>query len=68
MCASDARLLRNKIGETWKFLYENTIHLLAVSESWLGKPVTDSSVIIPGLQAALRKPEMKGEAGVSVCL
>ena len=70
MCAFNARSLRNKIEKTWKFLSENTIHLLAVSESWFGKSVPDSSVTIPGFQAPFfAKTEMKGEAEcVCMCL
>ena len=66
MCAFNARSLRNKIEETWKFLSENTIHLLAVSESWFGKSVPDSSVTIPGFQAPFRKD--RNERGGGVCL
>ena len=66
MFAFNARSLRNKIEETWKFRSENTIDLLAVSESWFGKSVPDSSVTIPGFQAPFRKD--RNERGGRVCL
>ena len=64
MWAFNARTLRNKIQDTWKFPSENTVHLLAVSKSWLGESVPDSSVTIPGFHGPFLNDENERGCGV----
>ena len=62
----NARSLRNKIDEIHNFVMSHCIHVLAISESWLGPSIPDSQIERPGFQTPFRRD--RNENGGGVCL
>ena len=68
VCAFNARSVKNKIDELRIFVKSHKIHVLAITESWLGEIVTDSQLTIPGFQVPFRKNRDGKGGGVCVFL
>ncbi len=66
ICSFNARSLRNKMSEVSQLVFDNSIHLLAVSESWLGPTISDNLISLNGFQAPYRKD--RNEQGGGVCV
>ena len=62
----NARSLRNKMAQILHFLRANSIHVMAFTESWLGKSIGNNSIELPGFQAPFRRD--RHENGGGVCL
>ena len=66
ICTFNARSLRNKTAELSYFVNKHNIHILAISETWLGPSISDSLITIPGFQAPFRND--RNAMGGGVCL
>ena len=66
ICTFNARSLRNKTAELSFFVNKHNIHILAISETWLGPSISDSLITIPGFQAPFRND--RNAMGGGVCL
>ena len=62
----NARFLRNKISEISQFLNDHSVHILAVSETWLGPKVTNNLILIKGVQPPYRYDRNEFEGGVCI--
>ena len=51
----NARSIRNKVDEVSYFAINSSIHILAITESWLGATVNDTSVKLTGFQTPFRR-------------
>ena len=61
----NARSIRNKIHEINNFAESSSIHILAVTESWLGPSIPDARVELPNFQAPFRRDRNENGGGVS---
>ena len=64
----NARSIRNKIHEINNFTESSSIHILAVTESWLGPSIPDARVELPNFQAPFRRDRNENGGGVSIYL
>ena len=64
----NARSIRNKIHEIHNFTESSSIHILAVTESWLGPSIPDARVELPNFQAPFRRDRNENGGGVSIYL
>ena len=64
----NARSIRNKIHEINNFTESSSIHILAVTESWLGPSIPDTRVELPNFQAPFRRDRNENGGGVSIYL
>ena len=62
----NARSLRHKTAEISYFVKTHKIHVLAVSETWLGPSIPDSMIALPGFQAPFRND--RNAMGGGVCI
>ena len=46
------------------FLRGNSIHVMAITESWLGKSIDNNSIELPGVQVPFRRDRHKNGGGV----
>ena len=46
------------------FLRANSIHVMAITESWLGKSIGNNSIELPGFQAPFRRDRHENGGGV----
>ena len=58
--------MRHKIHEIADYLQSTEVHMLAVSETWLGPSIPDSTITIPCFQTPFRQD--RNENGGGVCL
>ena len=66
ICLFNSRSLRNKIAEISSFVSTHQVQIMAVSETWLGPTIPDTSISLPNFQAPFRKD--RNEFGGGVCI
>ena len=62
----NARSIRNKLDELNYFTKSSSIHILALTETWLGPSITDDRIELIGFQTPFRRD--RNESGGGVCV
>ena len=69
ICTFNSRSLSNKITETSYFIKKNgmRIHIMAITETWLHKHISDALINITGFQPIFRRDRPLSRQGGGVC-
>ena len=64
----NARSIRNKIDELNHFTASSSIHILAITESWLGPSIPDARIGLQNFQTPFRRDRNENGGGVCIYL
>ena len=66
ICHFNARSIRNKMNEISYFTKQNNIHIITISETWLGPEFSDNYFNLPNFQTVFRQDRNKNGGGVCI--
>ena len=66
ICHFNARSIRNKMDEISYFTKQNNIHIITISETWLGPEFSDNYINLPNFQTVFRQDRNKNGGGVCI--
>ena len=66
ICQFNARSIRNKMNEISYFTKQNNVHIITISETWLGPEFSDNYLNLPNFQTVFRQDRNKNGGGVCI--